>query len=134
MALASHILLRLGRGAFEGYVLEKTAYFRNGALEAALYPNALLLRGTEIGDGGGRVDVEVVRLEQVPGLDVEPGHVVEQSRVAEEQVLGDGDLLLSVGCELGPVLRDGRVVVDLAAVGEDVERGGRNAAVAPGGS
>jgi hypothetical protein len=47
MALPSHILLRLGRGAFEGYVLEKTAYFRNDALEAALYPNALLLRGTE---------------------------------------------------------------------------------------
>jgi Protein of unknown function (DUF1469). len=47
MALPSHILLRLARGAFEGYVLEKTAYFRNGALEAALYPNALLLRGTD---------------------------------------------------------------------------------------
>jgi uncharacterized membrane protein YqjE len=48
MALPSHILLRLGRGAFEGYVLEKTAYFRNAALEAALYPNALLLRGTDV--------------------------------------------------------------------------------------
>jgi hypothetical protein len=47
MALPSRILLRLGRGAFEGYVLEKTAYFRNAALEAALYPNALLLRGSD---------------------------------------------------------------------------------------
>ena len=47
MALPSRILLRLGRGAFEGYVLEKTAYFRGAALEVALYPNALLLRGTE---------------------------------------------------------------------------------------
>jgi len=45
MALPSHILLRLARGAFEGAVLEKTAYFRNDVLEAALYPNALLLRG-----------------------------------------------------------------------------------------
>jgi Putative Actinobacterial Holin-X, holin superfamily III len=47
MALPSRILLRLGRGAFEGYVLEKIAYFRNAALEAALYPNALLLRGRD---------------------------------------------------------------------------------------
>ncbi len=47
MDLPSRILLRLGRGAFEGYVAEKTAYFRGPALEAALYPNALLLRGTE---------------------------------------------------------------------------------------
>ena len=47
MALPSRILLRLGRGAFEGFVLEKTAYFRGASLEAALYPNALLLRGTE---------------------------------------------------------------------------------------
>src|SRR4029453_9357035 len=47
MALPSPILLRVARGALEGYVLEKTAYFRNGALEAALYPNALLLRGTD---------------------------------------------------------------------------------------
>jgi hypothetical protein len=47
MALPSRILLRLGRGAFEGYVLEKTAYFRSAALEAALYPNALLLRGSD---------------------------------------------------------------------------------------
>jgi Putative Actinobacterial Holin-X, holin superfamily III len=47
MALPSRILLRLGRGAFEGYVLEKTAYFRNAAMEAALYPNALLLRGSD---------------------------------------------------------------------------------------
>jgi Putative Actinobacterial Holin-X, holin superfamily III len=47
MALPSSILLRLARGAFEGVVLQKTAYFRGATLEAALYPNALLLRGTE---------------------------------------------------------------------------------------
>jgi hypothetical protein len=44
-ALPSRILKRLGQGAFAGYVAEQTAYFRNGDLEAALYPNALLLRG-----------------------------------------------------------------------------------------
>ncbi len=46
MSLPTRILTRLGRGAFEGYILEQTAYFRGPALEAALYPNALLLRGT----------------------------------------------------------------------------------------
>ena len=44
IALPTRILTRLGGGAFSR--LEQTAYFRGRALEAALYPNALLLRGT----------------------------------------------------------------------------------------
>jgi len=44
-ALPSQILQRLGQGAFTGYVADQSAYFRSGALEAVLYPNALLLRG-----------------------------------------------------------------------------------------
>src|SRR5258705_1318783 len=44
-ALPSHILQTLGQGAFTGYVADQSAYFRSGALEAVLYPNALLLRG-----------------------------------------------------------------------------------------
>jgi hypothetical protein len=47
MSLPSRLLLRIGGRAFEGVVLEKTAYSRSDALEAALYPNALLLRGTD---------------------------------------------------------------------------------------
>jgi uncharacterized membrane protein YqjE len=44
-ALPSQILQWLGQGAFTGYVADQSAYFRSGALEAVLYPNALLLRG-----------------------------------------------------------------------------------------
>src|SRR5262249_14550812 len=47
LARPSRILLRLGPGTFEGFVLEKSVYVRNDALEAVLYPTALLLRGTE---------------------------------------------------------------------------------------
>ncbi len=39
------ILLKLGGDAFRGYVPDRLEYFRDGALEASLYPNGLLLRG-----------------------------------------------------------------------------------------
>lgn len=39
------ILLELGGNAFRGYVPDRLEYFRDGPLEAALYPNGLLLRG-----------------------------------------------------------------------------------------
>src|SRR4030095_5655965 len=44
-AVPPMILQRLGQGAFTSYVADQSAYFRNGNLEAVLYPNALLLRG-----------------------------------------------------------------------------------------
>lgn len=44
-ALPVRILRFFGRGALSAYVPERTAYFRGGALEIALYPNAVLLRG-----------------------------------------------------------------------------------------
>jgi hypothetical protein len=46
MSVPSRVLLRLGRAAFKRYVLDETAYFRSRELEVALYPNALLLRGS----------------------------------------------------------------------------------------
>jgi hypothetical protein len=39
------ILLKLGGTAFRGYVPDRLEYFRDGKLEASLYPNGLLLRG-----------------------------------------------------------------------------------------
>lgn len=39
------ILLKLGGDAFRGYVPDRLEYFRDGPLEASLYPNGLLLRG-----------------------------------------------------------------------------------------
>ncbi len=39
------ILLELGGDAFRGYVPDRLEYFRDGPLEASLYPNGLLLRG-----------------------------------------------------------------------------------------
>lgn len=39
------ILLKLGGSAFRGYVPDRLEYFRDGPLEASLYPNGLLLRG-----------------------------------------------------------------------------------------
>jgi Putative Actinobacterial Holin-X, holin superfamily III len=45
MTTPSRILLRLGGPSFREYVPARLAYFRGPRLEAALYPNALLLRG-----------------------------------------------------------------------------------------
>jgi Putative Actinobacterial Holin-X, holin superfamily III len=45
MTTPSRILLRLGGPSFRAYVPARLAYFRGPRLEAALYPNALLLRG-----------------------------------------------------------------------------------------
>jgi hypothetical protein len=45
MAAPTTILRRLGGDAFRGYVPTRLAYFRSNDLEAALYPNGLLLRG-----------------------------------------------------------------------------------------
>src|SRR5215813_5868542 len=44
-AFPTQILQTFGRGAFVGYVVDQSAYFRSGELEVVLYPNALLLRG-----------------------------------------------------------------------------------------
>ena len=43
----SRMLLRMGGDAFRGFVPERPAYARSDALEVALYPSGLLLRGVE---------------------------------------------------------------------------------------
>jgi hypothetical protein len=45
MSVPTTILLKMGGTAFRGYVPDRLEYFRDGKLEAALYPNGLLLRG-----------------------------------------------------------------------------------------
>ena len=45
LSVPTVILLKLGGNAFRGYVPDRLEYFREGSLEAALYPNGLLLRG-----------------------------------------------------------------------------------------
>lgn len=45
MTVPTTILLKLGGDAFRSYVPDKLEYFRDGGLEAALYPSGLLLRG-----------------------------------------------------------------------------------------
>jgi len=45
ISVPTTILLKMGGNAFRGYVPDRLEYFRDGALEAALYPNGLLLRG-----------------------------------------------------------------------------------------
>jgi hypothetical protein len=47
MTVPSRILLTLGGPAFRAHVPERLAYFRGDRLEVALYPNGLLLRGSE---------------------------------------------------------------------------------------
>jgi hypothetical protein len=47
MTLPSTILLRFGGPAFRTHIPERLAYFRGDRLEVALYPNGLLLRGSE---------------------------------------------------------------------------------------
>jgi hypothetical protein len=41
------ILLKMGGDAFRGYVPDRLEYFRGDNLEASLYPNGLLLRGSK---------------------------------------------------------------------------------------
>ena len=45
ISVPTTILLKMGGSAFRGYVPDRLEYFRDGRLEAALYPNGLLLRG-----------------------------------------------------------------------------------------
>ena len=45
ISVPTTILLKLGGDAFRGYVPDRLEYFREGPLEAALYPRGLLLRG-----------------------------------------------------------------------------------------
>ncbi len=45
MSVPTTILRKLGGDAFRGYVPDRLEYFRERGLEAALYPNGLLLRG-----------------------------------------------------------------------------------------
>ena len=45
-AAPAKILHRMSGEAFRAYVPEQTAYYRGDHLEVALYPNALMLRGT----------------------------------------------------------------------------------------
>lgn len=45
ISVPTTILLKMGGNAFRGYVPDRLEYFRDGAMEAALYPNGLLLRG-----------------------------------------------------------------------------------------
>jgi uncharacterized membrane protein len=45
ISVPTTILRKLGGDAFRGYVPDRLEYFREGALEAAFYPNGLLLRG-----------------------------------------------------------------------------------------
>jgi Putative Actinobacterial Holin-X, holin superfamily III len=47
MTVPSRILLILGGPAFKEYVPQRLAYFAGERMEAALYPNAILLRGAE---------------------------------------------------------------------------------------
>jgi Putative Actinobacterial Holin-X, holin superfamily III len=47
MTVPSRILLALGGPAFREYVPQRLAYFAGDQMEAALYPNALLVRGSE---------------------------------------------------------------------------------------
>jgi hypothetical protein len=45
ISVPTTILLKMGGNAFRGYVPDRLEYFRDGTMEAALYPNGLLLRG-----------------------------------------------------------------------------------------
>jgi hypothetical protein len=47
VTMPSRILLWLGGPTFRPYIPDRLAYFRGPKLEAVLYPNGLLLRGTE---------------------------------------------------------------------------------------
>jgi len=47
LTVPSRILLTLGGPAFRAHIPERLAYYRGDRLEVALYPNCLLLRGSQ---------------------------------------------------------------------------------------
>jgi hypothetical protein len=73
MTVPSRILLGVGGPAFRDYIPKELAYFQGDRLEAALYPNALLLRGSER-DTGWAHGVVVEALTDAPALQTfDPG-------------------------------------------------------------
>jgi Putative Actinobacterial Holin-X, holin superfamily III len=73
MTVPSRILLGVGGAAFRDYIPQRVAYFRGDRLEVALYPNALLLRGSEQ-DAAWAHGVVVEALTEAPALQTfDPG-------------------------------------------------------------
>jgi hypothetical protein len=72
ISVPTTILLKMGGNAFRGYVPDRLEYFRDGPLEAALYPNGLLLRGpkAKVTRGHGLVSEALSHSEALQTMDL----------------------------------------------------------------
>jgi hypothetical protein len=93
------ILRVMGGNAFRGYVPDRLEYFRDGPLEAALYPNGLLLRGpkTKVTRAHGLVSEALSHSEALQTM--EPDAQAIEKRIHSLWELFDRDPIGSVGAE-----------------------------------
>ncbi|MDB4971082.1 MAG: hypothetical protein JWN44_6771 [Myxococcales bacterium] len=93
------ILLKLGGDAFRGYVPDKLEYFRQGPLEAALYPSGLLLRGPKqlVARAHGLVSEALTHTEALQTLDAN-AQILEK-RIHSLWALFDRDPVGNVGSD-----------------------------------
>ncbi|MCU1277029.1 MAG: hypothetical protein JWM53_575 [bacterium] len=98
------ILRKLGGDAFRGYVPDRLEHFRDGAFEATLYPNGLLLRGPQpkVSRAHGLVSEALSHSDALQTLD--PSAQKLELRIHSLWELFDRDPIGNVGDEM---LRNG---------------------------
>jgi hypothetical protein len=99
ISVPTTILRKLGGDAFRGYVPDHLEYFRDGPLEAALYPNGLLLRGpkTRVARAHGLVSEALSHSEALQTMD--PQAQALEKRIHSLWDLFDRDPVGNVGAE-----------------------------------
>jgi hypothetical protein len=99
ISVPTTILLKMGGSAFRGYVPDRLEYFRDGALEAALYPNGLLLRGpkNKVARAHGLVSEALSHSEALQTMDAQAQALEKRIHSVWEQF--DRDPIGNVGDE-----------------------------------
>jgi hypothetical protein len=106
ISVPTTILLKMGGSAFRGYVPDRLEYFRDGKMEAALYPNGLILRGPKqkVARAHGLVSEALTHSEALQTMD--PIAQALERRIHSLWALFDRDPIGNVGDE---TLRNGVV-------------------------
>jgi len=99
ISVPTTILRKMGGDAFRGYVPDRLEYFREGPLEAALYPNGLLLRGpkTRVARAHGLVSEALSHSDALQTMD--PQAQLLEKRIHSLWDLFDRDPVGNVGAE-----------------------------------
>jgi hypothetical protein len=117
VSVPTTILLKMGGNAFRGYVPDTLEYFREGPLEAALYPNGLLLRGpkSKVTRGHGLVSEALSHSDALQTMD--PNAQALEKRIHSLWDLFDRDPVGNVGAA---PLREAVFVIAAALAEADV--------------